>query len=55
MESQPQNPELKVSLKILNSGLILKTFTHVKLLKYIQIFKNIMENGVFAPLEQMLH
>ena len=33
MESQPQNPEAdflwKVSLKILNSGIILKTFTHV--------------------------
>ena len=34
MESQPQNPEFilslwKVSLKILNSGIILKTFTHV--------------------------
>ena len=30
MESQPQNPEFiwKVSLKILNSGIILKTFTH---------------------------
>ena len=26
MESQPQNPEF--SLKILNSGTILKTFTH---------------------------
>ena len=33
MESQPQNPEeadflWKVSLKILNSGIIMKTFTH---------------------------
>ena len=36
MESQPQNAELekfydflwKVSLKIMNSGIILKTFTH---------------------------
>ena len=40
MESQPQNPEFrnnpenydflwKVNIKILNSGIILKTFTHV--------------------------
>ena len=28
MESQPQNPEWKVSLKILNLGTTLKTFTH---------------------------
>ena len=34
MESQPQNPDFLwiVSLKILTSGLILKTFTHVTLL-----------------------
>ena len=33
MESQPQNPE--VSLKILNSGIILKACTHVSYPKMI--------------------
>ena len=36
MESQPQSPEFRntpeVSLKILNSGLILKMFTHDKMM-----------------------
>ena len=39
MESQPQNPELwKVSLKILNSGLILKTFTHAIMIGILNLF-----------------
>ena len=41
MESQPQNSEIwKVSLKILNSGFILKTFTHVLSNDLIRLINN---------------